>query len=51
MAMLVNFGDGRERNVQQFQDLFEAAGWRLVSVTPTNSPFMIIEAEPWGPVA
>jgi SAM-dependent methyltransferase len=43
LNMLVLFG-GRERTVEEFGRLFEAAGLRLVSSTPTNSPMTIVEA-------
>jgi SAM-dependent methyltransferase len=43
LNMLVLFG-GRERTVQEYGGLFDAAGLRLVSSTPTNSPMTIVEA-------
>jgi hypothetical protein len=46
LVMMVSFGDGKERNQQQFKSLFEASGWRLTQVTPTSGIFMVIEAEP-----
>jgi hypothetical protein len=46
MLMLVSFGDGKERNLQQFRALFEASGWRLTGMTPTSGVFIVIEAEP-----
>jgi hypothetical protein len=44
--MMVSFGDGKERNQQQFRSLFEASGWRLTQVTPTSGIFMVIQAGP-----
>jgi SAM-dependent methyltransferase len=43
LNMLVLLG-GRERTEEQFERLFEAAGFRLEQVIPTNSPFSVIEA-------
>jgi len=46
LVMMVSFGDGKERNTQQFDSLFAAAGWRLLRITPTSGVFMVVEAEP-----
>ena len=35
---------GRERTRQEYSDLLEAAGLKFTSLTPTHSPFQIIEA-------
>lgn len=44
--MLASFRDAKERNQQQFSALFQASGWRLLSLKPTSGVFMVIEAEP-----
>lgn len=41
--MMVMVG-GRERTTDEFGELFAAAGLKLVSSTPTNSPMTIVEA-------
>lgn len=46
MIMMASFGNGKERNRQQFDSLFAAAGWRLLRITPTSGVFMVVEAEP-----
>ena len=43
LNMLVLAG-GRERTAEEFRRLLEAAGFRLKRVTPTHSPFSVIEA-------
>jgi len=43
LNMLVLLG-GRERTAEEFRRLLEAAGFRLKRVTPTHSPFSVIEA-------
>jgi SAM-dependent methyltransferase len=43
LNMLVLFG-ARERSVEQFDELFSAAGLRRTKVSPTQSPMGVIEA-------
>jgi len=43
LNMMVLLG-GRERTEENFQRLFQAAGFRLERVIPTHSPFSVIEA-------
>jgi hypothetical protein len=43
LNMLVLLG-GRERTEEEYQRLFQAAGFRLERVIPTHSPFSLIEA-------
>jgi len=45
MNMLVMNG-GRERTRDEFTDLFEQSGFRLVSVTPTSTSLCVIEGVP-----
>jgi hypothetical protein len=40
--MLVMTG-GRERTEEEFRQLYEASGFRLTRVVPTESPFSVIE--------
>jgi hypothetical protein len=42
LNMLVMTG-GRERTEEEFRALYEAAGFRLTRVVPTDSPFSVIE--------
>ena len=42
LNMLVMTG-GRERTEEEFRQLYEAAGFRLTRVAPTESPFSVIE--------
>jgi hypothetical protein len=35
---------GKERNLKEFQALFDAAGFRLTAVKPTSTPFVLVEA-------
>jgi len=42
LNMLVMNG-GRERTRDEFADLFDQSGFRLVSVTPTSTPLFVIE--------
>jgi hypothetical protein len=42
LNMLVMTG-GRERTEEQFRKLYEASGFRLTRVIPTDSPFSVIE--------
>ena len=35
---------GRERTAEEFRALFAGAGFRMTSITPTKSPFCVIEA-------
>jgi O-methyltransferase domain len=41
---MLTMTSGRERDIGEFDALFAAAGLRRTTVTPTNSPFTIIEA-------
>jgi predicted O-methyltransferase YrrM len=41
--MLVNTG-GRERSETEFRRLFEAAGFELTRIVPTNTPWSVLEA-------
>ena len=43
LNMLVLLG-GRERTEEEFRRLFQAAGFRLERIIPTQSPFSVIEA-------
>jgi len=43
LNMMVMTG-GRERTETEFRALYEAAGFRLDRVVPTESPFSVIEA-------
>jgi len=43
LNMMVLLG-GRERTEEDYQRLFQAAGFRLERVIPTHSPFSVIEA-------
>jgi hypothetical protein len=40
--MLVMTG-GKERTEEEFRQLYEAAGFKLTRVVPTESPFSVIE--------
>ena len=42
LNMLVMTG-GRERTAEEFQALYEAAGFRVSRIVPTESPFSVIE--------
>lgn len=44
IEMLVCTSGGKERTAAEFAQLFESAGLRLVSITPTESPVCLIEA-------
>jgi hypothetical protein len=44
IEMLVCTRGGKERTAAEFAQLFESAGLKLVSVTPTHSPVYLIEA-------
>jgi hypothetical protein len=46
LVMLGNFGGGRERDEGQYKKLLEAAGFRLVRLTPTKGLFVVVEAQP-----
>jgi len=37
---------GKERSQQQYEDLFDASGFKLVKCHPTRSPMWITEAIP-----
>jgi hypothetical protein len=45
LTMLVGPG-GRERTLDEFAALFEAAGFRLAAATPTDGPLTVIEGVP-----
>jgi hypothetical protein len=45
LQMLVFYGTGRERTLQEFQQLLAAAGFKFVQVVSTASAVSIIEAE------
>jgi hypothetical protein len=45
LEMLVMPG-GRERTADEFEDLFERAGFELTRILPTESPLSVIEARP-----
>lgn len=47
LTMMVMNG-GRERTIDEFAALFAEAGLRLASVTPTATPFCLIEGKPAG---
>ena len=42
LNMLVMTG-GRERTEEEFRRLYEASGFRLTRIVPTESPFSVIE--------
>jgi O-methyltransferase len=44
IEMLVLARGGKERTEAEFGELFESAGLKLVSITPTDSPVCLIEA-------
>ncbi len=44
IEMLVLTRGGKERTAAEFTELFESAGLKLVSITPTHSPVCLIEA-------
>jgi hypothetical protein len=46
MAMLMYFGEARQRTVEEYSALFDATGFGLVRVLPTTSAFSIVEAKP-----
>jgi hypothetical protein len=48
LNMLVGPG-GRERTLDEYSVLFEAAGYRLVSATATAGDLFVLEGEPVGP--
>ncbi len=43
MNMMV-MTSGRERNLKEYQQLFEISGWRLKVTMPTRTPMTILEA-------
>jgi len=45
LQMLI-FPGGRERTEKQFQDLFDASGWRLNRIIPTAATDSIVEGVP-----
>jgi len=48
LNMLVGPG-GRERTLDEYSALFEAAGYRLVTATATAGDLFVLEGEPAGP--
>ncbi|MEZ5417105.1 MAG: methyltransferase [Vicinamibacterales bacterium] len=44
--IMMTLPDGMERTEAQFRALFDASGFRLAEVTPTQSPVSVIEARP-----
>lgn len=42
LQMMVEFGEGRQRSVEELGELFEATGFRLQSVTPTSDVDIIV---------
>ena len=42
LNMLVMTG-GKERTEEEFRQLYEAAGFKLTRIVPTESPFSVIE--------
>lgn len=48
LTMLVQFGDAKERDEREFEQLLGAAGFRLERVIPTKGLFFIVEAVPGG---
>jgi hypothetical protein len=45
LMMLVMLG-GRERTADEFRSLYTEAGFRLVGIIPTESPYSIVEGAP-----
>jgi len=45
-ALMLNLVRGKERSQQQYEDLFDASGFKLVKCHPTRSPMWITEAIP-----
>ena len=43
LTMMVVLG-GKERSPEEFQTLFNAAGFRFTAVKPTSTPFVLVEA-------
>lgn len=46
MVMMTYFGDGGERDTQQFRALLAKAGWQLKRVAPAPGAFAVVEAIP-----
>jgi len=46
MAMLMFFGEARQRTVEEYTTLFNATGFALSRVLPTAGAFSIVEAKP-----
>jgi len=46
MAMLMYFGEARQRTVEEYKTLFEATHFELARVLPTAGAFSIVEAKP-----
>lgn len=48
LQMMVEFGQGRQRSVNEFRALFESAGFRLDSVIPTSDIDIVVAAPNQG---
>ena len=46
ICMMIMYVAGKERTEEEFRNLFEAAGFRLVRILPTSSPMSILECVP-----
>jgi hypothetical protein len=46
ITMLMTFGYGKERSLEQFEMLFRASGWRLTRVVPSTGLLNVVEAQP-----
>jgi hypothetical protein len=46
MMMLLYFGEARQRTVEEYSELFCAAGLEFTNVVPTASAFSIVESRP-----
>eukprot|EP00879_Flechtneria_rotunda_P017666 GHRR01018518.1.p2 GENE.GHRR01018518.1~~GHRR01018518.1.p2 ORF type:complete len:248 (+),score=69.50 GHRR01018518.1:1346-2089(+) len=46
MTMLMSFGDGKERNKQEFEALLALSGFKLQRIIPTCGAFLVLEAVP-----
>ena len=46
ITMMVNYGTAKERTVEEFGALYEAAGFKLTKVIPTGTPFFLFEGTP-----
>jgi predicted transcriptional regulator len=45
-VVMMMFPDGLERSEAQFQSIFNASGFKLTGIKPTESPVSVIEARP-----